>query len=114
MADSAYEHYDTAVSETALCGMFFPVKMRTETRMEAEITTRTRDREALEADAYAAAVHKLKEKTGPEESLIDIWGNCSMIDAENMLSVAVGEMITEIGRRVPASGMAAPAGDQPE
>ena len=63
---------------------------------------------------FALKVHKLKEKLSPEESLIDIWGNCSMIDTENIVSVAVGEILVEIGRRVPASGMAAPAGDAPE
>ena len=110
----SYDQYDTAVSETALCGMFFPVKVRSERRMEATLTTRERNREELEAEAYAAAVHKLKEKLSPEESLIDIWGNCSMIDTENIVSVAVGEILVEIGRRVPASGMAAPASDAPE
>ena len=109
-----YAQYDTSVSETALCGMFFPVKLRRETRMEAMITTSVREQQELEAEAYAAAVHKLREKLSAEESLIDIWGNCSMIDAENIVFVAVGEMIVEIGRRVPASGMAAPAGDTPE
>lgn len=112
--ECSYEQYDTSVSETALCGMFFPVKLRSERRMEAAISTRTRDREELEAEAYAAAVYKLKEKLSPEESLIDIWGNCSMIDAENIVSVAVGEILVEIGRRVPSSGMAAPAGDASE
>ena len=114
MEACSYDQYDTAVSETALCGMFFPVKVRSERRMEATITTSARDREELEAEAYAAAVHKLKEKLSPEESLIDIWGNCSMIDNETILSVAVGETIVEIGRRVPSTGMAASAGDAPE
>nr|MBR4280768.1 sporulation protein YqfD [Clostridia bacterium] len=111
METCSYDQYDTAVSETMLCGIFFPVKLHTEKRMEAEVEVVQRETAMLEADAYAAAVHKLKEKAGGEESLIDIWGNCSMIDAETMLSVAVGEMLTEIGKRVPASGMAAPAGD---
>lgn len=114
MEESSYEQHDTAVSETVLCGIFLPLKVRKETRMEAEITARMRNQESLEAEGYAAAVHKLKEKTSADESLIDIWGNCSMIDAENIVSVAVGEMIVEIGRRVPSSGMAAPAGDAPE
>ena len=110
MKACSYDQYDTSVSETTLCGMFFPVKLRSERRMEATITTRACDREELEEMAYGAAVHKLKEKLSPEESLIDIWGNCSMIDTENIVSVAVGEVIVEIGRRVPSSGTAAPAG----
>ena len=112
--ECSYEQYDTAVSEMTLCGIFIPVKMRTETRMEADITLQPRQREEMEREGYAAAVHKLKEKIGAEESMIDIWGNCSMINTENLLSVAVGELLVEIGRRVPVSGMAAPAGDKPE
>ena len=114
MEESGFDQYDTAVSETLLCSFFFPVLLHRERRMEAVITSVRQDQEELEARAYAAAVHKLKENASPEESLIDIWGNCSMIDAENILSVAVGETVVEIGRRVPASGMAAPAGDSPE
>jgi hypothetical protein len=111
MPDSAFAHYDTAVSEMSFGGIFLPMTLHSERRMEAEFTVTRRNQSALEAEAYAAAVRKLREKLGPDESLIDIWGNCSMIDAETILSVAVGEMLTEIGKRVPASGMAAPAGD---
>ena len=114
MEACSYDKYDTLVSETTLCGMFFPVKLRRERRMEAEVSLRARDREMLEQEAYAAAVHKLKEKLSAKESLIDIWGNCSMIDDETILSVAVAETIVEIGRRAPSSGMAAPAGYTPE
>ena len=65
------------------------------------------DMDALKTEAYEAALRKLHEKLGPEESLIDIWGNCSMIDAENVLSLAVGEMRTEIGTQRFRSDMAA-------
>lgn len=112
--DCGYAAYDTAVSETTLCGIFIPVRLHTERRMEAEITVSPRERASLEKEAHAAAVHQLKEKVAAEESLIDFWGNCSMIDTETIVSVAVGELLTEIGMRVPASGMAAPAGEAPE
>lgn len=114
MGECAYSQYDTAVSEMAFGGIFLPMILHAETRMEAEISAEMRDQDELEADAYAAALRKLHEKVGAEESLIDIWGNCSMIDAESIVSVAIGEMLVEIGRQVPASGMAAPDQASPE
>lgn len=108
VGECPYREYDISVSETMLCGIFLPVKLRVERRMEADITRKMRDLEKVKAEAYDAAVRKLHEKLGAEESLIDIWGNCSMIDAENIVSVAIGEMLIEIGKQVPASGMAAP------
>lgn len=103
-----YRQYDASVSETVLCSIFVPVKLHVEKRMDAQITRKPRDLEAVKAQAYEAAVRKLHEKVGVEESLIDIWGNCSMIDAENIVSVAIGEMLVEIGRQAPATGIAAP------
>ena len=105
---SSFDQYDTAVSEMAFGGIFLPVKLHMEMRMEAEITSLRRDQAELKADANAAALRKLHEKLGPNESLIDIWGNCSMIDDETLLSVATGEMLAEIGMRAIESGMAAP------
>lgn len=108
MGESSYAQYDTAVSEQAICGIFLPMKLRVETRMEAECTAQMRDLDELKAQAQEAALRKLHEKVGAEESLIDIWGNCSMIDAEKVQSVAIGEMLVEIGMQTPSSGMAAP------
>lgn len=114
MRECSFAQYDTAVSEMSFGGIFLPMVLHRETRMEAEISTMLREIEELEADAYEAALRKLHEKVGAEESLIDIWGNCSMIDAENIESVAIGEMLVDIGTQVPASGMAAPAEDSSE
>ena len=114
MPGSAFAHYDTAVSEMSFGGIFLPMTLHSERRMEAEFTVTRRNQSALEAEAYAAAVRKLREKLGPDESLIDIWGNCSMIDDENLLSLAFGEIHAEIGKQVPASGMAASGQDTPE
>ena len=105
---SSFDQYDTAVSEMAFGGIFLPVKLHMEMRMEAEITSLRRDQAELKADANAAALRKLHEKLGPNESLIDIWGNCSMIENETLLSVATGEMLAEIGMQAIESGMAAP------
>ena len=108
MADCPFEQYDTAVSEQPVGGMFIPMVLHVETRMEADITAQMRDLEDVKADASAAALRKLHEKLSPQESLIDIWGNCSMIDAENVLSLAIGELLVEIGTQRSATGMAAP------
>jgi len=107
MGESDFAQYDASVSEMPFGGIFIPMVLHIETRMEAECTVRMRDQAALEAEANAAAVRKLHEKLGPEESPIDIWGNCSMIDDGNVLSVAICELHREIGRQAPSSGMAA-------
>ena len=114
MPDSSFAHYDTAVSEMAFGGIFLPMTWHTERRMEAEFTQIKRDQAALEAEAYDAAVRKLHEKLASDESLIDIWGNCSMIDDENLLSLVFGEIHAEIGKQVPSAGMAASGGAHPE
>ena len=114
MEEPAYTQYDTSVSEVLLCGIFLPVRLHVETRMEAECTTQLRDLDDVKAEAYEAAVRKLHEKLGPEESLIDIWGNCSMIDDENVLSVAIGERLVEIGMQQSSSGMAASGASEEE
>ena len=104
-----YQQYDTAVSEVQLCGIFLPVVLHMETRMEAEIATQMRDLAEVQAEAEAAARRKLQEKAASGESFIDIWGNCSMIEDEKVRAYAIGEKLMEIGIRAPASGMAAPA-----
>ena len=106
-----YAHYDTAVSEMRLGGIFLPMILRWEKRIEAEISTNLRDADTLRSEASAAAVRKLQEKLAEGESFIDIWGNCSMIEDEKVQAYAIGEKLVEIGMRVPASGMAAPAGE---
>ena len=108
MADCPFDHYDISVSEQPVGEMFIPMVLYVENRMEADITVQTRDIDAVKADASAAALRKLHEKLSVEESLIDIWGNCSMIDAENVLSLAIGELLVEIGTQRSAPGMAAP------
>ncbi len=111
LPDCDYAQYDTAVSEMPLGGIFLPMVLRTETRMEAEITASVRNPEELREEAAAAARLKLQEKAASGESFIDIWGNCSMIEDEKVRAYAIGEKLVEIGMRAPASGMAAPAGE---
>ncbi|MBR6667703.1 MAG: sporulation protein YqfD [Clostridia bacterium] len=107
MDPCTYEQYDTSVSETRLCSLFLPVNLHVERRIEAEISKTMRERTDVEKDAYSAAVRKLHEKIAPTESLIDIWGNCSMIEDEKVQAYAIGEMLVEIGVRSGASDMAA-------
>ncbi len=114
MQDSAYNAYDTSVTEMPFGGFLLPLTLHVETRMEAQHSVQMRDIDEVKADAYAAAVRKLHEKINETESLIDIWGNCSIIDDEKVQSVAIGEMLVEIGVQVPSSGMAAPEQAAPE
>ena len=110
-----YETYDIAVSEQTIGGMFIPMKLHRERRMEAVIHVNQVEMDELQQAAEQAAMRKLQEKLAPEESLIDIWGNCSMIDTEKVQAQVIGELLVEIGVRV-SSGMAAPAeadADQP-
>lgn len=114
MEPCTFDTYDVAVSEQAIGGIFIPMKLYTETRLEAVITSVKEDIGKVQAEAEKAATRKLHEKLAPEESLIDIWGNCSMIDDEKVQAQAIGEMLVEIGVAQVSSGMAAPADEDSE
>ncbi len=109
-----YATYDIAVSEQWIGGMFLPIKLYTERRLEAVVQSRRLNAEEIRAEADQAARRKLQEKLSAEESLIDIWGNCSMIDDEKVHAQAIGEVLVEIGVQRVSTGMAAPAGDDSE
>ena len=109
-----YATYDIAVSEQWIGGMFFPVKMYSERRLEVEVKSQRRGEAEIRAEAERAARRKLQEKLSAEESLIDIWGNCSMIDDEKVHAQAIGEVLVEIGVQRVSTGMAAPAGEDSE
>ncbi len=106
MPEPPYDACDTAVEEIPLGGFFLPLTLYVETYHEAEFIHQSRDMETVKAECQAAAVRKLHEKAPVTESFIDIWGNCSMIDTENVSADAFGEMLVEIAVRAPA--MAAP------
>ncbi len=106
LPESAYEQQDVSISTMPVGGIFVPMVLYKETRMEAEVRMRIRDEAELKNEAWTAAERKLRKTIHPDESLIDIWGNCSMIDDENVLSVAIGELLVEIGIRSDC-GMAA-------
>ena len=114
MEPCTYDTYDAAVSEQMICGIFVPIKLHMETRLEAVFTQNERDADQIMPEAEQAARRKLHEKLSHEESLIDIWGNCSMIDDEKVQAQAIGEMLVEIGVAQVSSGMAAPAEEDSE
>ena len=114
MEECPYVTYDIAVSEQWIGGMFFPVKMHSERRLEVEVKSQRRGEAEIRAEAEQAARRKLQEKLSAEESLIDIWGNCSMIDDEKVHAQAIGEVLVEIGVQRVSTGMAAPAGEDSE
>lgn len=108
MPDCEYGRHDTAVQEMPLGGFFLPLVYRRETRMEAECTPSRRDMAEVRREGEEAARRKLREKVGTGESIVDIWGNCSMIEDEILLSVAIGEMRVDIGMQQRPDGMTAP------
>ncbi len=96
MPPSPYEQQDVSIAEMPLGGFFLPLTLRTETRMEADCRTSQRDQAAVAQEAQQAALRKLHEKIGDEESVVDIWGNCSIIEDEILSAVAIGEMLVDI------------------
>ncbi|MBQ8556230.1 MAG: sporulation protein YqfD [Clostridia bacterium] len=108
LPESGFEQQDIAVDERPVGGFFLPLTLRTETRMEAECVTVMRDLDELYADAQAAALRKLAEKSAFGDSPVDKWVNCSMIEDEILLAVAYGEYLVDIGEQIRHdSGMAA-------
>ena len=79
-----------------LGGFFLPLTCVWEKRYECEITKQNRANEEITAEASIAALRKLREIIGTNESLVDKWVNCSMIDHEVLLAVATGERLVEV------------------
>ncbi|MBQ7848703.1 MAG: sporulation protein YqfD [Clostridia bacterium] len=107
MEEPAYEQADVSVREQPLGGIFIPLVIRTETRMEAEVARVRADPASLEAQGSAAAMKKLREFVGGKDSLVDNWVNWSMIDDEILLFAATGERIVDVAQQERDSGMAA-------
>ncbi len=112
MGESGFAHQDIATTEMPLLGLFIPVTLHIERRIEADFVSVPGNAEEICASAEAAAVRKLHEKIGSDESIIDIWGNCSMIDDENVYAIATAELLTEIGVQTRSSDMAVPDNEQ--
>lgn len=112
LKDSGFETQDISVRETPLSTWGLPFVVHTEKRMEAEYSRDLLDEEQLREEGARAAMQKLTEKTGGEDSLVDKWINWSIINDEILLSVAVGEMIVDVAEQLRPSGMAATEGKQ--
>ena len=89
-----------------LGGFFLPLTCVWEKRYECEITKQNRANEEITAEASIAALRKLREIIGTNESLVDKWVNCSMIDHEVLLAVATGERLVDIAEQIPSGAPA--------
>ena len=105
--ESGFAQQDVSVREMPLGGIFLPLVLRTERRMEAEMARVPVEQARLEAEGSAAALQKLAEMTGGKDSLVDNWVNWSMIDDEILLFTATGERIVDVAQQERGSGMAA-------
>ena len=90
-----------------LGGLFIPFSIRTETRMETDLRSATRDFQSVLEENERAATQKLLQITGGRDSLVDNWVNWSIIEDEILLSVATGEMMVDIAQQERSSDMAA-------
>lgn len=99
--ESGFEQQDVAVRAMPLGGLFLPFIVRFETRMEAEVSMRTRDMEQVKTEAALAALRKLREKVGIDDVFLTNWVDYSMIDDEVLLAVAIGERVIDIAISAP-------------
>lgn len=104
---SPYESYDTKRTQLPVSSLFIPFTLIREERFEAEYHRSLRNMDELLSDAESAALRKLHEKTGFDESLVDKWVNCSMIDDEILQAIAIGERLIDIAVQSPSTAMAA-------
>lgn len=96
MPDTAFTQADVSRRTMPLGGFFLPLQCVWEKRYECEITKQNRAIEEISAEASIAALRKLREIIGWDESLVDKWVNCSMIEPEVLLAVATGERLVDI------------------
>ena len=100
--ESAFHQADVSRRTLPLGGFFLPLTCVWEKRYECEITKQNRANEEITAEASIAALRKLREIIGTNESLVDKWVNCSMIDHEVLLAVATGERLVDIAEQIPS------------
>lgn len=102
--ESGFATQDVSRRTMPLGGFFFPMTCVWETRYECQMETKERLFAEVSGQAGTAALRKLREKIGMNESLVDKWVNCSMIEDEVLLAVATGERLVDIAIQQP-SGM---------
>lgn len=94
--ESEFQQADVSRRVMPLGGFFLPLQCVWERRYECEITKQNREMQEISAEASIAALRKLREIIGANESLVDKWVNCSMIEHEVLLAVATGERLVDI------------------
>ena len=88
--------YDTMVETVPLGGLWLPVWVRRETRIEVALETRMRDEANVKAEAGLAALRALREKIGAGGELVDKWVDYCMIEDKDMEATATGELLLDI------------------
>lgn len=96
--ESGYEQEDIAVRTLPLGGIFFPLSIRYQTHLEANVSMAARNMEDVKGEAGVAALRKLRQKIGVSDDLVDKWVDYSMIDSEQVCAVAYGERVIDIAQ----------------
>lgn len=107
LSETDYEQHDATVTTIPLGGIFIPLRLKRETRYEITVHQVPLDFESIVREGSDAAIRKLCQSAGAEESYVDIWVNWSIIDDEILLSEAIGERLMDIAQQENCSGMAA-------
>lgn len=102
--DSGFAQQDIHGELMPLGGLFFPLWVRRETCLEAQVTVAWRNLDEVKAEAGLAALRALSQKIGRNEVFVDKWVDYCMIDGEILEAVAMGERQIDIGRPMPRSG----------
>ena len=97
--ECSFAQADVRTERVAVGGLFVPVVLIRETRLEAEITPQLRDMAQLRAEASACAMRKLYQSIQTKDKLIDKWVECSIIENEDIEAFAVAMRCVDIGVR---------------
>lgn len=104
--ETAFAQADVSRRTMPLGGFFLPLTCVWEKRYECEMTKQNREIQEISAEASMAALRKLREIIGTNESLVDKWVNCSMIEHEVLLAIATGERLVDIAEQKPSGAPA--------
>lgn len=97
--DSGFEEQDVAIKTLRLGGLFLPVELRQERRIEVDVHRRQRDLAELKAEAERAALRLLQEKIRIGDEFLTKWVDYSIVDDEILCADAYGELVTDIGEQ---------------
>lgn len=95
--------YDTMVETLPLGGIWLPVWVRKETRLEVALEFPMRDEEEVKAEAGLAALRALRKKIGSTGEIVDKWVDYCMIEGTDMEATAVGELLLDISTQAQGS-----------